>query len=72
MNEIKPIITEIQKHSFRPQQGLTIMNCHNFNEALEENRIDGFRPQQGLTIMNVMHCWTRTKQQTIVSVPNRG
>ena len=35
--------------SFRPQQGLTIMN---YKGNLQEEVADGFRPQQGLTIMN--------------------
>ena len=36
--------------SFRPQQGLTIMN---YKAELEElHKEKGFRPQQGLTIMN--------------------
>ena len=37
-------------HSFRPQQGLTIMNQLEFN--LTNATSIGFRPQQGLTIMN--------------------
>ena len=37
-------------HSFRPQQGLTIMN---YLDSLNEfDLLVSFRPQQGLTIMN--------------------
>ena len=44
-------ILEIQKKmSFRPQQGLTIMNMNEID--LIGNTVMGFRPQQGLTIMN--------------------
>ena len=38
------------KSSFRPQQGLTIMN---YGKVIMDCELqDGFRPQQGLTIMN--------------------
>ena len=38
--------------SFRPQQGLTIMNPKGVYEALKGKGAHSFRPQQGLTIMN--------------------
>ena len=42
-------LTIVQKHCFRPQQGLTIMNRRHIPYV----RVGlGFRPQQGLTIMN--------------------
>ena len=37
--------------SFRPQQGLTIMNLDLCIKLVVED-VKGFRPQQGLTIMN--------------------
>ena len=37
--------------SFRPQQGLAIMNL-NVNEVTTFEILECFRPQQGLTIMN--------------------
>ena len=37
--------------SFRPQQGLTIMNAYAMDLLTTANK-DCFRPQQGLTIMN--------------------
>ena len=37
--------------SFRPQQGLTIMNQDFYKFKDCQDRL-GFRPQQGLTIMN--------------------
>ena len=42
---------EILKNSFRPQQGLTIMNPLRISHSAVEE-VKGFRPQQGLTIMN--------------------
>ena len=40
----------IESYGFRPQQGLTIMNC---NRKLQQQlQWRCFRPQQGLTIMN--------------------
>ena len=38
-------------HSFRPQQGLTIINWQQ-NHSLGCFQWKGFRPQQGLTIIN--------------------
>ena len=38
--------------SFRPQQGLTIMNYKRYAIPKAQLIIAGFRPQQGLTIMN--------------------
>ena len=58
--------------SFRPQQGLLIMNWNIIRYATD-NHIDGFRPQQGLLIMNFRvenEIWQNL--QRIVSVPNRG
>lgn len=43
-------IARRNKNSFRPQQGLLIMNNQNF---LNGSNQKGFRPQQGLTIMNI-------------------
>ena len=40
----------LKANSFRPQQGLTIMNLDNILNKIKENQ--SFRPQQGLTIMN--------------------
>ena len=42
---------EQEYESFRPQQGLTIMNLK-FRRSKSRKRKHGFRPQQGLTIMN--------------------
>ena len=44
LNELEEL-----KKSFRPQQGLTIMNLSIFHNGENKQR---FRPQQGLTIMN--------------------
>ena len=41
-----------KKQSFRPQQGLTIMN-YDYIDVLEMENEKCFRPQQGLTIMNI-------------------
>ena len=45
----KDVIDKSYTISFRPQQGLTIMNNSVVNGTLKDAR---FRPQQGLTIMN--------------------
>ena len=42
---------EVEEESFRPQQGLTIMNQKGNCQRLWQG-YNGFRPQQGLTIMN--------------------
>ena len=55
--------------SFRPQQGLTIMNGYEVIDEFERNI--GFRPQQGLTIMNGNMIFCK-KCNEPVSVPNRG
>ena len=44
-----------QKKSFRPQQGLTIMNDADAQRYREMCINQSFRPQQGLTIMNIPH-----------------
>ena len=44
-------MTKLMEQSFRPQQGLTIMNS-NICGAYHRHPFMGFRPQQGLTIMN--------------------
>ena len=41
-------------HSFRPQQGLTIMNPIKRAKRWIEEEEESFRPQQGLTIMNYL------------------
>ena len=43
---------KVAQESFRPQQGLTIMN-QSIERLKEQERRRSFRPQQGLTIMNV-------------------
>ena len=55
--------------SFRPQQGLTIMN--NYKENVDNKDMAGFRPQQGLTIMNTLK-EIALNGVISVSVPNRG
>ena len=55
--------------SFRPQQGLTIMNYD--ISILEKSFKKRFRPQQGLTIMNALKKFKEEKENN-VSVPNRG
>ena len=47
---------EILKNSFRPQQGLTIMNPLRISHSAVEE-VKGFRPQQGLPIMNNIFCY---------------
>ena len=44
-------IQQRDRLSFRPQQGLTIMNATD-RELAEKEYASCFRPQQGLTIMN--------------------
>ena len=56
--------------SFRPQQGLTIMNLDLCIKLVVED-VKGFRPQQGLTIMNKLFGLCGPRGGT-VSVPNRG
>ena len=56
--------------SFRPQQGLTIMN--KMNSAQKVSLEDSFRPQQGLTIMNRQNFKNGRCRLLFVSVPNRG
>ena len=49
------ILSRCQKklmYSFRPQQGLPIMNSKILILTPEQNFKEGFRPQQGLPIMN--------------------
>ena len=55
---------------FRPQQGLTIMNCLKMAHGLQ-NLIYSFRPQQGLTIMNFAKFIVKF-MKFFVSVPSRG
>ena len=58
------------KNSFRPQQGLTIMNTNDIQRMATEEAIS-FRPQQGLTIMNYINL-IQDVEHLSVSVPNRG
>ena len=57
-------------NSFRPQQGLTIMNIE--AEDIQKIFAKGFRPQQGLTIMNLKYATSDEVDLPDVSVPNRG
>ena len=66
IHETKPI----KPDSFRPQQGLIIMNYVMLLITVS-GRFYGFRPQQGLIIMNFVIGMTNTIVM-IVSVPNRG
>ena len=56
--------------SFRPQQGLSIMNLYPHSAFIRT--CDRFRPQQGLSIMNWLCCYTLATLTRTVSVPNRG
>ena len=61
-------------YSFRPQQGLTIMNHGNTNGLVKHYYACSFRPQQGLTIMNNINKLRLETYKNLhkVSVPNRG
>ena len=60
---------EVEEESFRPQQGLTIMNK---KMKIINDRVASFRPQQGLTIMNDFGSEYYVILGGYVSVPNRG
>ena len=57
--------------SFRPQQGLPIMNMMLHLTTTMYNT-QSFRPQQGLPIMNLLSNESEKNFQIRVSVPNRG
>ena len=59
-----------EEYSFRPQQGLLIMN--NVTWQTFYNSIFSFRPQQGLLIMNRSTYQRQWFNANYVSVPNRG
>ena len=50
--ELNTVNTNKTAKSFRPQQGLTIMN-QKMLKFIVRRRLFCFRPQQGLTIMNL-------------------
>ena len=57
------------KKSFRPQQGLTIMN---FKQFIINIFSYGFRPQQGLTIMNQEGNTVRVSKNKYSFRPQQG
>ena len=54
---------------FRPQQGLTIMNCDSFESVYIVTQKECFRPQQGLTIMNSPYYIRFTNAQRMFPSP---
>ncbi len=52
--EYKIMVLYVRRNSFRPQQGLTIMNKKKTTTPKRKTTPKSFRPQQGLTIMNLL------------------
>ena len=70
MNSNITLLDTLSSHSFRPQQGVTIMN--NEDDFYGNYSRIGFRPQQGLTIMNKQHDNKRRIRQEMGFRPQQG